>query len=136
MKTVMAKSFLKLDTRRKMDDGTYPVKIAVSYGTNLYLSTGISVSKDAWNQEAGKVVAGNARRLNDTLSTLLCRVQNEVLALRESGRFYDLSRKRLKEILECAGTLTSEDKATRSEDIFKIADSFLATKMGNRTIEL
>lgn len=136
MKTVMAKSFLKLDTRRKMDDGTYPIKIAVSYGTDLYLSTGISVSKDAWNQEAGKVISGNAKRLNDTLSTLLCRVQNEVLALRESGRFYELSRKRLKEKLECAGTLTSGDKTTDSIDFFKIAEAFLATKMGKRTIEL
>ena len=86
------KKLFKLDTRRKMDDGTYPIKIAVSYGTDLYLSTGISVSKDAWNQEAGKVISGNAKRLNDTL---FCRVQNEVLALRESGRFYELSRKRL-----------------------------------------
>lgn len=37
----MAKSKLRLDTRRKLKDGTYPVQIAVDYGTNLYLATGV-----------------------------------------------------------------------------------------------
>lgn len=31
----MAKSNLRLDTRRALKDGTYPVQICVGYGTNI-----------------------------------------------------------------------------------------------------
>ena len=32
-----------LDTRRPLQDGTFPVKLSVGNGTRLYLSTGVSV---------------------------------------------------------------------------------------------
>ena len=50
----MAKSTLRLDTRRPLNDGTYPVQVKVGYGTNLYLSTGIYLAKEDW--DAGLVV--------------------------------------------------------------------------------
>ena len=37
----MAKSCLRLDLRRPLKDGTYPVQVKVGYGTNLYLATGV-----------------------------------------------------------------------------------------------
>ena len=55
MYTTMSKCFLKLDTRRALKDGTFPVIIAVSYGTNLYLNTDVSVSTDEWNEKERKV---------------------------------------------------------------------------------
>lgn len=130
----MAKSFLKLDSRRPLRDGTFPIKIAVSHGTNLYLSTGISVSTDLWNAEAGKVIGASAKRINDTLSTLLVRVQSEVLALRESGRFHKMSNAELKAVLQSAGTLTDDTPAP--VDFFDVANAFLSTKSGKRTIEI
>ena len=134
MKSAMAKSFLKLDTRRQLKDGTFPIKIAVSHGTNLYLSTGISVSADAWNAYAGKVIGASAKRINDALSSLLVRVQSEILALRESGKFHKMSNAELKAVLQNAGTLT--DDAPVSVNFYDVADSFLSTKMGKRTKEL
>lgn len=44
----MAKSKLRLDTRRALKDGTYPVQIAVGYGSNIYLATGIFLSANDW----------------------------------------------------------------------------------------
>jgi hypothetical protein len=39
---------LILDTRRPLQDGTFPVKLSVGHGTRLYLSTGISVPRANW----------------------------------------------------------------------------------------
>ncbi len=128
----MAKSFLKLDTRRALKDGTYPVKIAVAYGTDLYLSTGVSVPADLW--DGSKVTGSGAKRYNDTLSTLLCRVQNAVLDLRESGKFPKLSKRELKQYLEMAGTLS--DDAPTETTFYDVAAGFLATKPAGRTVEL
>ena len=36
----MAISSLRLDTRRALADGTFPVQIKVGYGTDIYLATG------------------------------------------------------------------------------------------------
>lgn len=38
---IMGKSTLRLDTRRVLKDGTYPIQIVVGHGTNIYLSTGV-----------------------------------------------------------------------------------------------
>jgi hypothetical protein len=47
----MAKSYLRLDTRRARMDGSYPIKIAVSYGTNLMIDTGVSCMLHEWDEE-------------------------------------------------------------------------------------
>ena len=58
----MAKSKLRLDTRRKLKDGTYPVQIAVGYGTNLYLATGIFLSADEWDSTTSRATGKSAKR--------------------------------------------------------------------------
>jgi hypothetical protein len=45
----MGRSSLRLDTRRALKDGTYPVQIKVGYGTNLYLPTGIYLEAKDWD---------------------------------------------------------------------------------------
>lgn len=129
----MAKSFLKLDTRRPLKDGTYPVRVAVAYGTNLYLPTGLSVAADQWDTDTGRALGPGAKRINDVLSTFLCRVQNTILDLRENGRFHKLTTSQLKDILLNAG---KEDVTPKPITFYDVADSFLATKSGKRTIEL
>ena len=130
----MSTSFLKLDARRPLKDGTYPVKIAVGHGTNLYLSTGISVDADKWDDRTRKVIGLGAKRVNDVLDTLLCRIKNEILELRETGRFVKMSNAELKALLECSGTLS--DDAPKPTTFYDVADAFLATKMGKRTVEI
>ena len=129
----MAKSFLKLDTRRPLKDGTYPVRVAVAYGTNLYLPTGLSVAADQWDADTGRALGPGAKRINDVLSTFLCRVQNTILDLRENGRFHKLTAAQLKDILLNAG---KEDATPKPITFYDVADSFLTTKSGKRTIEL
>ena len=96
----MATSFLLLDKRRALQDGTFPVKIAAGGGTNIYISTGISVRLWEWDQETGKVVdRKDAKRLNATLEVRLLRTQARMLRLREDGRLKTASTSRLRQLL-------------------------------------
>ena len=126
----MAKSYLMLDTRRPLKDGTYPVKIAVGNNTNILLSSGISVDIDRWDFRKQTVI-GNKREAA-ALDSILLRIKNTILELRELGRFDSLTRAQLRHILS-----TNDLNADKKVDtIYDIAEQFLATKMGNRTIEL
>lgn len=95
----MAKSKLRLDTRRALKDGTYPVQIAVGYGTNLYLPTGIFLPDDEWDETTCRAIGKSAKRINAVLNTLLTRVANRILDLRESGRWGTLTGPQLREML-------------------------------------
>lgn len=93
----MPKSKLRLDTRRKLKDGTCPVQIAVGYGSNLYLATGIYLAPEDWD---GKQATGkSAKRINAVLDTLLTRTSNRILELRENGQFGKLTSPQLREML-------------------------------------
>ena len=53
----MVNCFLKLDKRRALKDGTFPVKVVVGNGTNILISTGISVDPDSWD-DVSKLYTG------------------------------------------------------------------------------
>lgn len=95
----MAKSKLRLDTRRKLKDGTYPVQIAVGYGSNLYLATGIFLSAEDWDATTCRATGKSAKRINSVLDTLLTRVANRILELRENGQWGNLTGPQLREML-------------------------------------
>ena len=96
----MATSFLLLDKRRELQDGTYPVKIAAGGGTNLYISTGISVRLWEWDPETAKVVdRKDAKKLNSVLEIRLLRTRARMLTLREDGRLRTASATRLRQLL-------------------------------------
>lgn len=95
----MAKSKLRLDTRHSLKDGTYPVQIAVGYGTNIYLSTGIYLAATEWDGTCRKATGKNAKRINSVLDTLLTRVANRILELMENGRWGKLTGPQVREML-------------------------------------
>jgi integrase len=96
----MAASFLLLDKRRELQDGTYPVKIAAGFGTNIYISTGVSVRLWEWDADASKVVdRKDSRKLNEALGVRLLRIQSRMLTLREDGRLRTASSTRLRQLL-------------------------------------
>lgn len=95
----MAKSTLRLDTRRPLKDGTYPVQIVVGRGTNIYLATGIYVNADEWDPITKRSTAKGAKRINDVLTTLLTQVTNRILELMESGQWPKLTRPQIREML-------------------------------------
>ena len=128
----MAGCSLKLDTRRPLSDGSFPVKVAVGHGSQLYLSTGVSVSPTQW--EDGKVVGRkDAKALNAALSAKLVRISARVLRLRESGRFARLSQERLRLLL----TAPDMDAVPEEDDrttFWEIAARCIATKEGNTKV--
>lgn len=95
----MAKSKLRLDTRRVLKDGTCPVQIAVGYGSNLYLATGVYLAPGDWDVKTQKATGKAAKRINSTLETLLTRTANRILELRETGQFGKLSAAQLRQML-------------------------------------
>lgn len=95
----MGKSTLRLDTRRPLKDGTYPVQIKVGYGTNLYLATGIYLAKEDWDEGLQICTGKQSRSINNILRTLLTSISNRILELRESGQWGVLTSAQLREML-------------------------------------
>ena len=125
----MADTKLILDTRRPLQDGTYPVKVAVGNNTKLYLPTGISVEREFF--VAGKVEGRkDAKRLNSVLDTMLLRISARVLRLRESGRLGRMSTAHLRKLLTAPDMDAVPDEDTR-KTLWEIADMFVSMKEGN-----
>lgn len=95
----MAKSCLRLDLRRPLKDGTYPVQVKVGYGTNLYLATGMYLKPEDWDDRLQVCTGKSARKINSILGTLLLQVTNRVLDLRGSGQFSQLTTAQLRQML-------------------------------------
>ena len=95
----MAKSTIRLDERRMLKDGTYPIQIVVGHGTNIYLSTGLYCPSDDWNPNTKQYVGKSAKRFNAALASMLANISNRILELKESGQWQSLSRAQLKEML-------------------------------------
>ena len=124
----MSTSFCLLDKRRPLQDGTFPVKIAAGCGTNIYLSTGISVHVWEWNPDTGKVVdRKDAKKLNAALEIRLLRTRARMLQLREDGRLKTSSTSYLRKLLDAPdmGEVPEEEKRT---DFYEIAERCIATK--------
>ena len=129
----MAETTLILDTRRALQDGTFPVKLSVGHGTRLYLSTGISVRPENW---IGGRVEGtkDSKRLNAALDTIQLRVRARLLLLKESGRLGRCSAAHLRKLLS-APDMDDVPEEDRRITLWEIAGKWIATKDG-RTKEL
>ena len=125
----MADTTLILDTRRALQDKTYPVKISVGHGTRLYLSTGISVKFDNWVD--GKVEGTkDAKNLNSALDIQKLRVKARLLRLKEDGRLGKVSIAHLRKLLTAPDMDDVPEEDTRVT-LWEIADRCIATKDGN-----
>ena len=124
----MADCTLKLDTRRELQGGAFPVKVSVGNGTRLYISTGVSVLPTQW--ENGVVVGRkDAKTLNSTLRTTLVRISGRVLRLRESGRLALLSQDRLR-VLLTAPDMDEVPEADERPTFWEVAEKCVRTKDG------
>ena len=119
---------LILDTRRPLQDGTFPVKLSVGHGTRLYLSTGVSVPRENWAD--GKVEGlKDAKRLNTALDTQRLRVKARILRLKEDGKLARCSASHLRKLLTAPVMDDVPEEDTRVT-LWKIADRCIATKEG------
>ena len=126
------KSPFILDTRRPLQDGTYPVKLSVGHGTHLYLSTGVSVEQDFF--VAGRVEGRkDAKRLNGILDTQRLRVNARLLRLKEDGKLARVSQSHLRKLLT-APDMDDVPEEDRRKTLWQIADMCIATKEGNTKV--
>ena len=123
----MATSSLRLDTRRALADGTYPVQIKVGYGTDIYLATGVYLKRDEWQARSQQCVGKHARGINNILTTALTRVTNRILELRESGRFSTYTRAQLRQMLT---DLTLDAPTVDAPTLGYYLDKIIAAKKG------
>ena len=124
----MAKCYLKLDTRRALKDGTYPVKIVVTGNKKeVRVDTGVSVKEDGWNTSTRNAVN---RRTASLLSTLLTRAESVILDLRERGMFDKMTTTQLRK------ALTAEGPASPQTTFLEVCEQFLRLKTGKRTREI
>ena len=130
----MVNCFLKLDKRRALKDGTFPVKVVVGNGTNILISTGISVDPDSWDDGSKLYTGKDARRINSALSAVLSRVTLRLIDLKEDGRIRRLSRSQLSSILSSP----DEDNAPADDkmDFFSIAEKCIKTKSAKSTRDI
>lgn len=83
----MASSKFFLDTRRIKQDSTAPLKIAIRNNCSTsYISTGIMLLPNQWNQKEGKVLYSHPdyKRLNAFLLRKKSEIDTEILSLSDS----------------------------------------------------
>ena len=123
------KSPFILDTRRPLQDGTYPVKLSVGHGTHLYLSTGVSVEQEFF--VAGRVEGRkDAKRLNGILDTQRLRVNARLLRLKEDGKLAKVSPSHLRKLLT-APDMDDVPEEDRRKTLWQIAEMCISTKEAN-----
>ena len=122
----MAKSTLRLDKRRPLKDGTYPIQIVVGHNTDLYIGTGISAAPEEWDPYTLMYVGKNARRVNSALVAMLTSVRNRILELKEIGMWNKLTRPQIREML------LDVDLEKPSEHIPTLAEVFEKMMIGRR----
>lgn len=123
----MAISSLRLDTRRALADGTFPVQIKVGYGTDIYLATGVHLKRDEWQARSQQCVGKHARVINNILTTALTRVTNRILELRECGRFSTYTRAQLRQMLT---DLSLDAPTVDAPTLGYYLDKVISTKKG------
>lgn len=96
----MARSYLKLDVRRPLKDGSYPIVLAVGYGRNMYIGTGISCDILDWDDTTRLCTGDGSYVKNAALKSLLESAQQKILKLKEENRFNSLTNKELRVVLE------------------------------------
>ena len=117
-----------LDTRRALQDGTFPVKLSVGNGTRLYLSTGVSVPRENWAD--GRVEGlKEAKRLNTILDNQRLRVRARLLLLKEEGKLGRSSASHLRKLLT-APDMDDVPEEDRRTTLWEIADRCISTKEG------
>jgi hypothetical protein len=85
----MATATVYLDTRRRRDDGTFPLKITVSHhGQVAHIPLGIHIRRDQWDRKRRQVAQHPLKQFyNQFLASRLADVTAALIRLKESGSF-------------------------------------------------
>lgn len=85
----MATATAYLDTRRRRDDGTYPLKITVSHhGKVAHIALGIHLKRDQWDVKRRQVINHPRKQfLNQFISSHMADVNASLMRLKAAGAF-------------------------------------------------
>lgn len=124
----MAKTGLRLDTRRALRDGTFPVLIRVGHCTNLYLPTQVYLRREEWDERASLCIGKSAKVTNRLLAALVAQVAGRLIELRESGLYNKLTRAQLRQMLL---NLELEAPTVGMPTLGDLFDKVMAEKQGS-----
>ncbi len=128
----MIKASIKLDKRRKLNNGKYPLKIKIARKDSaFYLRLPYELKNEEWDARTGKVKNLPERKsINLWLEKKLTSIKEKIYALQESGRLRLYSNKRLQQYLlnECEAN---------NEHLFKVQlENFLESKEKENTKQI
>lgn len=116
---------LTLDTRRMLDDGTYPVAVRVAYeGKSIYLRVGNRYTKEEWIElcECEKLARNKKSSERKELKAKMDKVASMVDQMLEDGSF---SLQRLKDMFQ-------GKKIIETDTIYSIWEAFIEEKTGQK----
>lgn len=128
----MAKISLKLDTRRAREDGSYPLKVAVSRNSRTtYVHLNVYLREEEWDALRQEVIRRPDRRmLNVMLQDRLAAFNTELMRLQMAG---DLRRLSNREMIK---RLSGEKSEATPVKLMRFYDTFVSSIPNKRTREL
>ena len=126
----MIKITIKLDKRRKLNNGKYPLKIKIARkDTAFYMSTPYQLREEEWDPVVSKVkLLAERKSINVKLGKKLAILKEKVYALQESGQLRYYTNKKLQKYL------LNEDDGNEEKHLFSVLfDEFLSTKNSENT---
>lgn len=130
----MIKVSIKLDKRRKLNNGKFPLKYKIARkGCALYISTGLALDEKEWDAKNEKVKLLTARNaINLKLGKRMVEINSAIQELQEKGKLRFLSNKKLLSLLT-----KEENDAEVKEHLFKTQlENLVRTKNNNGTLRI
>ena len=122
----MIKVSIKLDKRRRLNSGKFPLKFKVARKDSaIYIPTGYELKEDEWDAKNEKVKGLPEHRvINMKLMKRLSLLNDKIVQLQEEGKLRYFSNKKLSLYLS-----NDEDEQEYKNHLFKTQmDAFIATK--------
>lgn len=130
----MVKISIKLDKRRKLNNGKFPLKIKIARkNCALYIATGYELHANEWDSKNEKVkLLTNRNAINLKLSKKIVEITDKVQELQNAGKLRLLPNKKLLSILT-----NQDDSNDIKEHLFKTqCEKFIKTKDNQGTINI
>ena len=130
----MIKVSIKLDKRRRLKNGKYPLKYKIARKDGaIYIPTGYELKEEEWDAENERVKSLADRRIiNIKLGSQLAILNDKIMTLQQEGKMRFYSNKKL--------LLYLSNKGTENENVQRLFrtqyEAFMATKENATTIDI
>lgn len=130
----MIKVSIKLDKRRRLKNGKYPLKFKIARKDGaIYIPTGYELKEEEWDAENERVKSLADRRIiNIKLGSQLAILNDKIMTLQQEGKMRFYSNKKL--------LLYLSNKGTENENVQRLFktqyEAFVATKENATTIDI